>query len=100
MKDLLFVTAIALGTVVVVRRLVSAERRTQLRESLAQMPATMMERCMESMPEDSPPKVMMSAMRRFEEQNDELLRLMREQNKLLRKQTDILETASAAESQG
>ncbi len=100
MKELLFVTAIALGTVVAVRRLVPAERRTQLRESLAQMPATMMERCMESMPEDSPPKVMMSAMRRFEEQNDELLRLTREQNKLLKKQTEILEAASAGESQG
>ncbi len=100
MKGLLFVTAIALGTVVAVRRLVPEERRTQVREGLAQMPATMMERCMESMPEDSPPKVMVSAMRRFEEQNDELLRLIREQNKLLRKQTDILESASAGESQG
>lgn len=98
MKELLFVTAIALGTVVAVRRLVPAERRTQLRESLAQVPATMVERCMESMPEDSPPKVMLSSMRRFEEQNDELLRLAREQNKLLRKQTDILEAASAGES--
>ena len=100
MKELLFVTAVALGTVVAVRRLVPPERRTQLRESLAQMPATMMERCMESMPEDSPPKVMTSAMRRFEEQNDELLALVREQNKLMRKQTDILEAASAGESPG
>ena len=98
MKELLFVTAVALGTVVAVRRLVPAERRTQLRESLAQMPATMMERCMESMPEDSPPKVMMSSMRRFEEQNDELLALSREQNKLLRKQNDILQAAAAGES--
>ena len=100
MKKLLFLIAITLGTAAAVRRLLPSERRTQLRESLAQMPATMMERCMESMPEDSPPKVMMSAMRRFEEQNDELLALLREQNKLLRKQTDILEAASAGESRG
>jgi len=100
MKELLFVAAIALGTVVAVRRLVPAERRTRLRESLVGMPATMMERCMESMPEDSPPKVMTSAMRRFEEQNDELLALVREQNKLMRKQTDILEAASAGEPRG
>ncbi len=100
MKELLFVTAIALGTVVAVRRLVPPERRTQLRETFAAMPATMLERCMESMPEDSPPKVMVSAMRRFEEQNDELLRLMRDQNKLLRKQTEILEAVSAGDSQG
>ncbi len=101
MKKLLFLMAVVLGTVVVVRRLVPSERRTELRESLAQMPMTMMERCMEIMPEDSPPKVMMSAMRRFEEQNDELVGLIREQNKLLKKQTDILQAAaSAGESQG
>ena len=101
MKKLLFLMAVVLGTAVVVRRLVPPERRTQLRESLAHMPMTMMERCMEIMPEDSPPKVMMSAMRRFEEQNDELVGLIREQNKLLKKQTDILQAAaSAGESQG
>ncbi len=101
MKKLFFLMAVVLGTAVVVRRLVPAERRTQLRESLAQMPMTMMERCMEIMPEDSPPKVMMSAMRRFEEQNDELLGLIREHNKLMKKQTDILQAAaSAGESQG
>ncbi len=101
MKKLLFLMAVVLGTAVFVRRLVPSERRTELRESLAQMPMTMMERCMEIMPEDSPPKVMMSAMRRFEEQNDELVGLIREQNKLLKKQTDILQAAaSAGESQG
>ncbi len=101
MKKLFFLMAFVLGTAVVVRRLVPSERRTQLRESLAQMPMTMIERCMEIMPEDSPPKVMMSAMRRFEEQNDELVGLIREQNKFLKKQTDILQAAaSAGESQG
>jgi hypothetical protein len=101
MKKLLFLIAIALGTAAAVRRLVPPERRAQLRESLAEMPATMMERCMESMPEDSPPKVMVSSMRRYEEQNDELVGLIREQNKLLKKQTDILQAAaSAGESQG
>ena len=101
MMKLLFLMAIVLGSAVAVRRLVPAERRTELRESLAKMPMTMMERGMEIMPEDSPPKVMMSAMRRFEEQNDELVGLIREQNKLLRKQTDILQAAaSAGEPQG
>ena len=90
MKKLLFLMAVVLSTAVVVRRLVPSERRTQLRESLTQMPMTMMERRMESMPEDSPPKVLMSTMRRFEEQN-----------KLLRKQNNILQEAtSAGESQG
>ncbi len=101
MMKLLFLMAIVLGSAVAVRRLVPSERRAELRESLAQMPMTMMERGMEIMPEDSPPKVMMSAMRRFEEQNDELVGLIREQNKLLKKQTEILQAAaSASESQG
>ncbi len=101
MTKILFLIAIVLGAAAAVRRLLPAERRTQLLESLAEMPATMMERCMESMPEDSPPKVMVSSMRRFEEQNDELVGLIREQNKLLKKQTDILQAAaSAGESQG
>jgi hypothetical protein len=98
---ILFLIAVVLGTAAAVRRLLPAERRTQVLESLAEMPGTMMERCMESMPEDSPPKVMVSTMRRFEEQNDELVGLVREQNKLLKKQTDILQAAaSAGESQG
>ncbi len=61
----------------------------------------MMEKCMDAMPEDSPPKVMTSGIRRMQEQNDELVALLREQNKLLRKQNDLLQTVvSAAESQG
>jgi hypothetical protein len=46
-----------------------------------------MERCrrmMEEMPEDFPPKLMMSGLSRIQGQNDELLTLMREQNELLR----------------
>ena len=93
MTKLLFLAAIVLGSVVAVRRLLPAERRTQLREALAQMPAAMMERGMEAMPEDSPPKVMMSAMRRFEEQNEELAALLREQNELLRKTLKPTEAA-------
>ncbi len=101
MKKLLFLTATAFGTAVLVRRLVPAERRAQLREDLAQMPATVMEKCMEAMPEDSPPKVMTSGILRMQEQNDELVALFREQNKLLRKQNDLLQAVvSAAESQG
>lgn len=56
---------------------------------------------MDALPEDSPPKVMTSGIRRMQEQNDELVTLLREQNKLLRKQNDLLQTVvSAAESQG
>ena len=101
MKKLLFLTATAVGTAVLVRRFVPAERRVQLREDLVRMPATVMEKCMEAMPEDSPPRVMTSGILRMQEQNDELVSLFREQNKLMRKQNDLLQAVvSAAESQG
>ena len=74
MKKLLVRVAILLGVAYAVRGLLSGERR----EWLAQLPATMMERCMEMMPEDSPPMVMMSSLRRLQEQNEELLALLRE----------------------
>ncbi len=80
MKRLLLLTAIVFGAVFVARRLLTAERR----EGLSRLPGTLMDRCMELMPEDSPPKVMTSGMRRMQEQNEELLALLREQNDLLR----------------
>ncbi len=80
MKRLLLLTAIVFGAVYVARRLLTAERR----EGLSRLPAEMMERCMEHMPEDSPPKVMTSGVRRLQEQNEEILALLREQNELLR----------------
>lgn len=70
----LFLVALLLVSVSAVRSLLKEERR----ERLARLPATMMEKCMEMMPEDSPPVVMMSGLRRIQEQNDELLALLRE----------------------
>ncbi len=80
MRRILLLTAIVFGGVFIARRLLTAERR----EGLSRLPATMMERCMESLPEDSPPKVMTSGIRRMQEQNEEILALLREQNALLR----------------
>ncbi len=47
----------------------------QMRERMSSM--------IESMPEDSPPKVIMSGIRRMQEQNEEIVALLREQNELL-----------------
>ena len=92
---------IGIGTVAVARRVLPEEQRARLQENLSQVPGAMMEHCMEMMPEDSPPKVMMSSMRRIEEQNDELATLLRAQNKLLKKQNDMLKAAApATESTG
>ena len=70
----LFMVALLLIFVNGVRSLLKEERR----ERLARLPATIMERGMEMMPEGSPPVVMMSGLRRIQEQNDELLALLRE----------------------
>ena len=51
---------------------------------------------MEMMPEDSPPMVIMSSLRRLQEQNEELLALQREQNELLRERLRVQETPSQA----
>lgn len=92
MKKLLVRVAILVGVVYAVRSLLSGDRR----ERLARLPATMMERGMEMMPEDSPPMVMMSGLRRLQEQNDELLALQREQNELLRGQLGVQQATSQA----
>ncbi len=96
MRKLFFMVAIGISIVALLRRVLPAEQREHLQENLSRVPGAMIEHCMEMMPEDSPPKVMVSTMRRFEEQNDELARLLRVQNKLLRKQNDILQAEAPA----
>ena len=79
----------AIAGTMAVRRLVPAERREELRERLSRVPGSMMEGMMERMPEDAPPKVMTSGVRHIQEQNEELLALMREQNELLRERLPV-----------
>ncbi len=92
MRKLLFRVAILVGVAYAVRTLLQDEGR---RQSLAHVPANMMEKCMEMMPEDSPPKAMMSALARIQEQNDETAMLLRQQNELLRQRAAGPEPAAA-----
>ncbi len=92
MRRVLLLTAIVFGGVFVARRLLTAERR----EGLSRLPGTFMDRCMEHMPEDSPPKVMTSGIRRMQEQNEEILALLREQNDLLRERLAVEKAPSRA----
>jgi hypothetical protein len=91
MKRLLFLTTVLAGAAVVLGRILPPERResiSQMRESMrGRMRERMMERMrriMEEMPDDSPPKLVMSTLPRLQEQNDQILALLREQNDLLR----------------
>jgi len=54
------------------------------RRRLSRLPEAMMRRCMEHMPEDFPPKAITSGVRQIQNQNEEILALLREQNELLR----------------
>ncbi len=95
MKRVLLLIAVLVGGAIAVRRLLNAERR----EELSRLPGTFMERCMEGMPEDSPPKVMISSLRRMREQNEEILALMREQNELLREGLPVGKASSRSRPQ-
>ncbi len=99
MKRLVCLMAFLVGGAIAARRLVTPERR----ESISHLPTAMggrmmerMTRIMEEMPEDAPPKVIMSTLRRLQEQNDELLALMREQNDLLRERLAAEQSSKAA----
>lgn len=54
------------------------------RSGFAAMRRKMMKRMMNAMPEDSPPKLVMSILPRLEKQHDQILALLKEQNDLLR----------------
>ena len=70
MRRIVFLLFILAAGRVAIRELLQGERR----ERLAHLPVTMME----MLPEDSPPKVMMSGLQRIQEQNEEILALLRE----------------------
>jgi hypothetical protein len=54
------------------------------RAGFAAIKRKMMKRMMDAMPEDSPPKLVMSILPRLQEQNDKILALLKEQTDLLR----------------
>jgi len=58
-------------------------RRTR-KNAVGRMRRTMMERMIRAMPDNAPPKVISSVMPRLQEQNEEILALLKEQNELLR----------------
>ena len=90
MRKILFLMLILVAARYVVREVLQDDQR----ERLAHLPTTMMERGMAMMPEDSPPKVVMSSLQRLQEQNEQQITLMRELNErfqvLLREQNDLL----------
>jgi hypothetical protein len=75
------ILVVAGATLIVGRYLLAKGRR---RIDLAAMRRRMMERMMKAMPEDSPPRLVMSILPRLQEQNEQFLVLLKEQNDLIR----------------
>jgi hypothetical protein len=74
MKKILFMMLVIIGGAYAVRQLLDEEKGG----GLAQHCVNMMGRMMEGMPDDAPPKFMMTSLRRIEEQNEEILALLRQ----------------------
>ncbi len=78
---------IAVGAAVVAGalalRLLAGDRR--LTAAIGLRVRRRMERMMASLPEDSPPRLVMSVLPRLRVQNDQIIAMLREQNELLKK---------------
>jgi hypothetical protein len=85
MKRLMLVSGIVVGGAVA-SRILSENQRDPISRLAAEMRKRFkshMGRMMEEMPEDSPPRLVMSTLPRLAEQNDQILELLREQNALI-----------------
>jgi ABC-type sugar transport system ATPase subunit len=82
MKRLLALAAI-IGAVIAAGSL-AREPRRRLGAAFSARMRKRMEQVMANLPEGSPPKLVMSVLPQVRNQNEEIIRLLREQNELLR----------------
>jgi hypothetical protein len=59
-----------------------------------------MEHIMETLPEDAPPKLIMSILPKLQAQNDQIIAMLRQQNELLRSSGATRTDEGAAAAQG
>ncbi len=83
MKRLVAIGAIVLGGAVAFQAL--AQPRRRLAAAVSRRMLNRMEHMMARLPENSPPKLIMSVLPQLREQNEQMVRLLQEQNELLRK---------------
>ncbi len=86
MKRLLLVSGMMVGGAVASRIVLKKQREpvSRFTAKMKERVKSHMGRMMEEMPEDSPPRLVMSTLPRLAEQNDQILALLREQNELMR----------------
>jgi hypothetical protein len=75
--------AAALGGAIALAAVSPAPRR-RLGAAVGRRMRLRMDRMMASLPDDAPPKLVMSTLPRLRDQNDQIIALLREQNELLR----------------
>ncbi len=83
MNRLVLVGAVTAGGLIAYRCL-SPEKRHRLTSAVKHQMMKHMEQMMASLPEDAPPKLVTSILPRLQAQNDQIIALLQEQNKLLR----------------
>lgn len=88
--------ATVVGGVIALRSLSPAPRR-RLTSAVSRRIRQRMERMMANLPEDAPPKLVMSVLPRLRDQNDQIISMLREQNELLR---EHVQTAHGAAQGG
>jgi len=71
---------------VVAYRYLSRESGSRLGDAFGGRILKRMERIMASLPEGAPPKLVMTVLPRLQDQNDQIIAMLREQNELLRAQ--------------
>jgi hypothetical protein len=85
MKGLVALGVVALGAAVAYRYL-PRESRSHLGDVVGRRVMRRMEQMMASLPEGAPPKLVMTVLPRLQDQNDQIIAMLREQNELLRQQ--------------
>jgi hypothetical protein len=85
MKPLIAVGVAAVGGVIVFRCL-PRELRDHLTARVRHRMIEGLEHMMASLPEDAPPKLIMSVLPKLQAQNDQIIAMLQEQNELLREQ--------------
>ncbi len=96
MNKLIALGVVTLGGVMVFRSL-PRELRPRPAAAVRRWIAKHMEQMMLSLPANAPPKLVMSILPKLQEQNEQIITLLREQNELLREQQRTAGTVAAGD---
>ncbi len=95
MKKLIGLGLVALGAALAVKY-VPQPSRSDIRGAVGRRILKRMEHVMASLPDDAPPKLVMSVLPRLQAQNEEIIALLRAQNELLRERSAVTASKPAA----